>query len=78
MIPLRLDELPPLGELDANAETITGVQVDSRRIGPGDLFVAVGRGIDFLDDIHASADYRRTVTIGLTRRAILAAAERAG
>jgi aerobic carbon-monoxide dehydrogenase medium subunit len=36
-----------------------------------------GDGIDFLDDIHASADYRRQVTIGLTRRAILAAAERA-
>jgi carbon-monoxide dehydrogenase medium subunit len=34
-------------------------------------------GIDFLDDIHASADYRRQVTIGLTRRAILAAAKRA-
>jgi carbon-monoxide dehydrogenase medium subunit len=36
-----------------------------------------GDGIDFLDDIHASADYRRSVTIGLTRRAIQAAAERA-
>jgi carbon-monoxide dehydrogenase medium subunit len=36
-----------------------------------------GDGIDFLDDIHASADYRRQVTIGLTRRAILAAADRA-
>jgi UDP-N-acetylmuramoyl-tripeptide--D-alanyl-D-alanine ligase len=54
LIPLRLGELPPLGELDANAETITGVQVDSRRIGPGDLFVAVGRGIDFLDDARAN------------------------
>jgi carbon-monoxide dehydrogenase medium subunit len=37
-----------------------------------------GDGIDFLADIHASADYRRSVTIGLTRRAILAAAKRAG
>ncbi len=36
-----------------------------------------GDGIDFLDDIHASADYRRSVTIGLTRRAIQAAAEKA-
>jgi UDP-N-acetylmuramoyl-tripeptide--D-alanyl-D-alanine ligase len=54
LIPLRLDGLPPLGELDASAETITGVQVDSRRIGPGDLFVAVGRGIDFLDDARAN------------------------
>lgn len=50
MIPLRVDELPPLGELDARADTITGVRVDSRRIEPGDLFVAVGAGADFLDD----------------------------
>ena len=50
MIPLRLDELPPLGKLDARAEEITGVQVDSRRIRPGDLFVALGRGIDFRAD----------------------------
>jgi carbon-monoxide dehydrogenase medium subunit len=36
-----------------------------------------GDGIDFLDDIHASADYRQSVTVGLTRRAIQAAAEKA-
>jgi UDP-N-acetylmuramoyl-tripeptide--D-alanyl-D-alanine ligase len=54
VIPLRVDELPPLGELDARADRITGVQVDSRRIGPGDLFVAVGRGIDFLADARAN------------------------
>jgi carbon-monoxide dehydrogenase medium subunit len=36
-----------------------------------------GDGIDFLADIHASADYRRSVTIGLTRRAIATAADRA-
>ena len=34
-------------------------------------------GIDPLDDLHGSADYRRRVTQGLTRRAILQAAERA-
>jgi UDP-N-acetylmuramoyl-tripeptide--D-alanyl-D-alanine ligase len=50
VIALRIDELPPLGELDARADVITGVQVDSRRIRPGDLFVAVGRGIDYLDE----------------------------
>jgi UDP-N-acetylmuramoyl-tripeptide--D-alanyl-D-alanine ligase len=49
VIQLRIDELPPLGRLDARAETITGVQVDSRRIEPGDLFVAVGGGVDFLE-----------------------------
>ena len=37
--------LDGLGEVDARADTFTGVQVDSRRIGPGDLFVAVGRGV---------------------------------
>jgi UDP-N-acetylmuramoyl-tripeptide--D-alanyl-D-alanine ligase len=54
VIPLRIDELPPLGELDARAEAITGVQVDSRRVRPGDLFVAVGRGVGFLDDARAN------------------------
>ena len=53
MIPLRIDELPPLGDLDTRRDVITGVQVDSRRIGPGDLFVAVGRGIDYLDEASA-------------------------
>jgi carbon-monoxide dehydrogenase medium subunit len=28
-------------------------------------------GLDLLDDVHASAPYRRRVTIGLTRRAVL-------
>ena len=50
MIPLRVDELPQLGELDAHAEVITGVQVDSRRIERGDLFVAVGRGAEFRNE----------------------------
>jgi UDP-N-acetylmuramoyl-tripeptide--D-alanyl-D-alanine ligase len=50
VIPLRLDELPALGELDARAEQITGVQVDTRRIVRGDLFVAVGRGVEFCNE----------------------------
>jgi UDP-N-acetylmuramoyl-tripeptide--D-alanyl-D-alanine ligase len=54
VIPLRLDEVAALveGPLDAapGAEHVSGVQVDSRRIAPGDLFVAVGRGADFRDD----------------------------
>ena len=54
MIPLRLDELPELGRLDARAEEITGVQVDSRRVRPGDLFVAVGRGVEHLEDALAN------------------------
>jgi carbon-monoxide dehydrogenase medium subunit len=38
---------------------------------------AAAEGIDPLDDLHASADYRLNVTRGLTRRALLTAAERA-
>jgi len=49
LIPLRVEELPQLGRLDARADTITGVQVDSRRVEPGDLFVAVRGGVDFLE-----------------------------
>jgi UDP-N-acetylmuramoyl-tripeptide--D-alanyl-D-alanine ligase len=54
VIPLRLDEVAALveGKVDAaaGAEEAMGVQVDSRRIAPGDLFVAVGRGAEFRDD----------------------------
>ena len=50
MIPLAVDELDQLGlgRLEARGTEITGVKVDSRRVEPGDLFVAVGRGADFL------------------------------
>jgi carbon-monoxide dehydrogenase medium subunit len=34
--------------------------------------------VEFLDDLHGSAEYRRRVTRGLTRRAILEASARAG
>ena len=54
MIPLTLEEVAALcsGRLDTRpgAHAITGVQVDSRRIGDGDLFVAVGNGDAFVDD----------------------------
>jgi UDP-N-acetylmuramoyl-tripeptide--D-alanyl-D-alanine ligase len=39
-----------LGQLEGDADEITGVQVDSRRVRPGDLFVAVSAGEAFLDD----------------------------
>jgi UDP-N-acetylmuramoyl-tripeptide--D-alanyl-D-alanine ligase len=44
-----------LGRLegDADADAVTGVDVDSRRIRPGDLFVAVSGGEAFLDDARA-------------------------
>ncbi len=51
MIALRLDEVAGLcpGRLEraAWAEEVTGVQIDSRRVEEGDLFVAVGGGGDF-------------------------------
>ena len=55
MIPLELDVVEPLGRLIARpwADAVTGMQVDSRRIREGDLFVAVGGGEDFVE--HALA-----------------------
>ena len=51
MIPLALDEIAKLapGRLERAtwASEVTGLQVDSRRIAEGDLFVAVGLGADF-------------------------------
>jgi UDP-N-acetylmuramoyl-tripeptide--D-alanyl-D-alanine ligase len=51
VIPLSLDEVAELcpGRLDRApwAEEVTGIQVDSRLIEEGDVFVAVGSGIDF-------------------------------
>jgi UDP-N-acetylmuramoyl-tripeptide--D-alanyl-D-alanine ligase len=53
LIPLETRILDGLGKVDARASTFTGVQVDSRRIVAGDLFVAVGRGAEYLDEALA-------------------------
>jgi UDP-N-acetylmuramoyl-tripeptide--D-alanyl-D-alanine ligase len=55
VIPLELDLIEPLGRVVARpwADVVTGMQVDSRRIEEGDLFVAVGGGEDFV--AHALA-----------------------
>ena len=54
MIPIALDEIEGLApgrlERSRGAERVTGVSIDSRRIEPGDLFVAVGGGVDFVKD----------------------------
>ncbi len=50
MIPLETAVLDGLGRVETTAGKFTGVQVDSRRIAKGDLFVAVGRGEEFLAD----------------------------
>jgi len=53
VIQLRIDELPPLGALDTRDDVIKGVKVDSRRVEPGDLFVAIGRGADHREEALA-------------------------
>ena len=57
MIPLSLPEVERLasGQLTVSpgAERVTGVVIDSRRVAPGDLFVAIGRGVEFTGDALA-------------------------
>jgi UDP-N-acetylmuramoyl-tripeptide--D-alanyl-D-alanine ligase len=57
VIPLTLDEVAELapGQLQAapGAGEVTGLQTDSRRIEPGDLFVAVRGGVEFVEDALA-------------------------
>jgi UDP-N-acetylmuramoyl-tripeptide--D-alanyl-D-alanine ligase len=52
VIPLSVDEVRRLvpGELHVRGDRVTGVEVDSRRVGQDDLFVAIGRGREFLDE----------------------------
>jgi UDP-N-acetylmuramoyl-tripeptide--D-alanyl-D-alanine ligase len=58
MIPLALDEIEDLapGRLERaeGAERVDGVVIDSRRAGPGKLFVAVGGGVAFVEDALAA------------------------
>lgn len=51
MIPLSVDELRALGlgELTGAGE-LTGLHIDSRRVGPGDLFVAIRGGREFVGE----------------------------
>ncbi|MEX2102941.1 MAG: UDP-N-acetylmuramoyl-tripeptide--D-alanyl-D-alanine ligase [Gaiellaceae bacterium] len=55
MIALSLTEVRELveGELRGGAEEITGVTIDSRRVEPGDLFVALGAGREYVEDALA-------------------------
>jgi len=54
VIPLPVDEVRALdlGELEGDDE-LRGVRIDSRLAGPGDLFVAVGRGAEFVADARS-------------------------
>ena len=73
MIPLSLDVIEPLGRVIARpwADAVTGMQVDSRRIEEGDLFVAVAGGDDFVE--HALARGASAALIPLDAFAALAA-----
>ena len=73
MIVLETSVLDGLGDVEARAESFSGVQVDSRRIVPGDLFVAVGRGSEFVDDALA-----RGAAVGLVPHDAFAALARIG
>jgi UDP-N-acetylmuramoyl-tripeptide--D-alanyl-D-alanine ligase len=57
VIALGVEEVAELGlgelAVQTGAAELTGVQVDSRRIVDGDLFVAVGEGAHFRDDAFA-------------------------
>ena len=54
MIPISVEALEALGlgELSSGSvsDEVTGLQIDSRRAGPGDLFVAIRGGRAFVDD----------------------------
>jgi UDP-N-acetylmuramoyl-tripeptide--D-alanyl-D-alanine ligase len=54
VIPVQFEEIAQLGlgELEGGGE-ITGIKADSRVVGPGDLFVGLNRGVDFVDDARA-------------------------
>jgi UDP-N-acetylmuramoyl-tripeptide--D-alanyl-D-alanine ligase len=54
VIPLPVEELRALGRLDADVDEVTGVEIDSRRVGPGDLFVAVRGGVAYLQQARES------------------------
>jgi UDP-N-acetylmuramoyl-tripeptide--D-alanyl-D-alanine ligase len=55
VIPLEVEEIRALapGEL-AGEGRVTGMQIDSRRVRPGDLFVAAAGGERFLEDARAA------------------------
>jgi UDP-N-acetylmuramoyl-tripeptide--D-alanyl-D-alanine ligase len=53
VIAVPIDEVRRLGRVDADVDEITGVEIDSRRVGSGDLFVAVRGGVEYVDEARA-------------------------
>jgi UDP-N-acetylmuramoyl-tripeptide--D-alanyl-D-alanine ligase len=54
VIPIPVEEIRRLGRLETDVDEITGVEIDSRRVGPGDLFVAVRGGVAYLEQARAA------------------------
>jgi UDP-N-acetylmuramoyl-tripeptide--D-alanyl-D-alanine ligase len=57
VIPLRWQEIAELelGALEGGGpgSVVTGISADSREVGPGDLFVALNTGVQFVEDAQA-------------------------
>ena len=57
MIPVVWDEVAALGlgklEGGGDGDVVTGIRADSRLVGPGDLFVALNTGVEFVADARA-------------------------
>jgi UDP-N-acetylmuramoyl-tripeptide--D-alanyl-D-alanine ligase len=56
VIPVAWEEIDGLrlGRLEGGADTqITGISSDSREVGPGDLFVALNTGVEYVEDALA-------------------------
>lgn len=51
MIALDRELVTGLGELFGGGDTFTGVTIDSREVGEGDLFVAVRGGVAYVDEV---------------------------
>jgi UDP-N-acetylmuramoyl-tripeptide--D-alanyl-D-alanine ligase len=54
VIRLPVDQIRPLGRLETDVDEVTGVEIDSRRVAPGDLFVAVRGGVAYLEQARGS------------------------
>ena len=55
MIALGWEEVVALdlGRLAGDGDAITGVKADSREVGPGDLFVALNSGVQYVDEARS-------------------------
>lgn len=66
---------PVAWRAEAAEEALRGETLDERTVAS--IIARIDDGVEALDDLHGSAAYRRGVTRGLARRAVLEAAGRA-